>query len=204
MSRSKLSDARSIIHERMNGVLAEGILLARPGADLGEQRRNLERPPRLAVECAGDDVLQFAVADGVGFADEHWVALRQSVTPLDHPHEGVHGVVDVHEGLTDVGIGRIEVARRPFAVDALDLVGDRGRVAVLVVGAGDANDHLRARDVAMLVDHRFGPHLRRRVRPRLDDRVALVDLLAGFGGLVDQHRRREHELFDVERSQRFE
>ena len=142
-------------------------------------------------------VLERVVADRVGLADQDLGFGRQLVAAVDGAAEGVEHVLAVEHRLADERGARIEMALEVALVDARDLLGERRHRRVLVVDAGEAQQHVG--DLPVLgADHLLGRRLRFRIGPAGLDRLTLVDALARLAGRVHEHRARIDELLDLE------
>jgi hypothetical protein len=101
------------------------------------------------VQQARELSLQLVVARRPArFTDEQRRIVRQVAAALDRAHDRIDHAVDVHEGLTVARVARKDLARQRALVDALDLLRQRRRVAVVAVHAGDSQHDDRDLPVA--------------------------------------------------------
>jgi hypothetical protein len=177
-------------------VLAEHIVLE-PGSSLHERLGKGPGGPRLAVQQPADAPLQLAIGGRLLLPEEEDGLDGQAVTPLDHPLDRVHEVVEVEVRLAVRGVARKQVAERRALVDAGDLLRQEGRPAGVVVDPSRAENHDRDRP-ALGPDQALGLNLRLRVGPFRRQRPVLVDPLPRLAGCMHQHGAREHELADLE------
>ena len=84
--------------------------------------------------------------------------LARAALIVDDQLDGIHEVIQMHEGLPMRSAAGVEVARELALVYALNLVGQRDRVAEIVIDAGDAQQHCG--DItALLPDELLGADL---------------------------------------------
>lgn len=117
--------------------------------------------------------------------------------PVHGAPKGVHHVCLVQHGLADEHRARVEIALRIALVDARDLVRERRNEVLLVINAGEPQEHIRYVPV-LGADHLLGCGLGLGIFPCRCDRLTLVDMLAWPAGSMDQHGARVDELLDLE------
>jgi hypothetical protein len=171
-----------------------------PGAGLSQRLRDLPRLPSLSIKELPHGLLHLVVAQRLGLADQQHHVLRQFVPFLDYSGEGVGDVIQVNEGLSPANVAGIDMAYQLALVDARDLLAEKGRVAQIVVDAGEPSD--RDGNVAVLLtDKRLGLDLRQWIWPARVEWRIFADSLARVRGRVHEHRARKNELLDLERPQ---
>jgi hypothetical protein len=158
VSSSRWSSARSVMKSLMNGSAPWSIASGTASSALScsqapllaiSLRNRTRRPVRLTVQQARELSLQLVVARRPArFTDEQRRIVRQVAAALDRAHDRIDHAVDVHEGLTVARVARKDLARQRALVDALDLLRQRRRVAVVAVHAGDSQHDDRDLPVA--------------------------------------------------------
>ena len=155
------------------------------------------RLPRLIVNQPQKCVLQFVVAQCLRFAEEDRRLRRQLSATIDNALDGVQQVILVQKGLAVRGLARIQMTGKLPLIDALHLVRQRGRVAVIVVDTSDTKQH-GGNIAAFRADERFGLYLRFRVGPGRPYRRVLGEEYARLARPVHEHGAGENKLRNFE------
>jgi hypothetical protein len=190
----------AVNHPRLDERVRAGQFLHYPRARLCQRReraRHFQGLPLVPVDQARERVLELVVDERLGLAQQQRQLGRQRGAALDHPRNGVHQIVQMHERLSVRPAAGIEPARQLPLRDALNVMRQRNRVAEIVVDAGDAQEHGRNL-TALLPDESLGENLRRRVRPCWLQRPVFIDELPRLSRAMHEHGAREDKLLDLE------
>lgn len=102
-----------------------------------------DRGPVLPVQSLTNDVLDLGVAECLRLPDEERQLGRELATAIDDAGDCVRQVLDVNERLAGAQHPWIKVSCEPMLINSSDLFGDEGRMAEVVVDAGDAQEYGR-------------------------------------------------------------
>ena len=131
--------------------------------------------------------LKLGIAQRFFLADQDGDFVGQLASTSNGEAYRFNNVVEMHEALPTRGIAGEHPACEPALVNALDLVGQRNRFALIRVHAGDSQDD--GADAAMVsMNYFFRTHFGLRVIPLRLQRPIFVDPLARIAGRMHQHR----------------
>jgi hypothetical protein len=184
-------------HPRLDeGILIQHLVL-HPGAGLRQRPRQGESRPWPPMDQPSDFALQFVVSRAARLTDQQRELRRQLAASIDDAVHCIDQIFEMQVRLSAIGLAGEQIAGGLLLVDAGDLLRQECRPAILVIDAGEAQDH--GGDFPALPLHDlFGLGLGIGIRPFWLDRPILVDRLAALARGVDQQRARKDKLLDLE------
>ena len=125
-----------IDHPGLDERLCAGHMSLEPGCGLRERFRNGLRLPFLTVNELRKGALQIVVGRGVRLTDQERFVRADPSACFHRLDQRLDDVLQVNECLSVRDVARKHFARERALEDALDLVGEQDRMAVVFVHAG--------------------------------------------------------------------